>query len=48
MSRSSGKQGRGAARLVRELKQDQAEERNEHYQKQQRAKAEQDQPATTE
>ena len=29
MSRYSGKQGRGAARLVRELKQDQAEARNE-------------------
>lgn len=29
MSRYSGKQHRGAARLVRELKQDQAEARNE-------------------
>jgi hypothetical protein len=33
MSRYSGRQGRGAARLVRELKRDQAEERNEHYQR---------------
>lgn len=42
MSRYSGRQGRGAARLVRELKRDQAEERNEHHQKTQRA-AQQDQ-----
>lgn len=42
MSRYSGRQGRGAARLVRELKRDQAEERNEHHQKTQRAKADED------